>query len=99
MLCKAVMSSTFVCYFRFHSFDALEPGVVAKKQLDSVGTRFQLLHNADILPPIDGLPVQATPGLYMHSLIFSKIREFCYEEAMGITCPAPKSRAGQKQAL
>ncbi|XP_031678979.1 uncharacterized protein LOC116374003 [Oncorhynchus kisutch] len=46
------------------SFDSPEPGiVVAKELLDSVGTRFQLLRKADILPPIDGLPVQAPPGL------------------------------------
>ncbi|KAM9528351.1 uncharacterized protein ACWYII_041044 isoform 1-T2 [Salvelinus alpinus] len=83
------------------SFDALEPGVVAAKECsDSVGTRF-LLRNADILPPIDGLPVQAPPGLNTarQMYVFEKIREFCDEEAIDITCPAPRSRARQKQAL
>ncbi|KAM9540392.1 uncharacterized protein ACWYII_038461 [Salvelinus alpinus] len=44
------------------SFDALEPGVVVAKGAATVGTRFQLLRNADVLSPIDGLPVQAPPG-------------------------------------
>ncbi|XP_045551199.1 uncharacterized protein [Salmo salar] len=43
--------------YQHFSFDVLEPGVVAKERSDSVRTRFQLLCNADILPPIDGLPV------------------------------------------
>ncbi|XP_071211410.1 uncharacterized protein [Salvelinus alpinus] len=88
--------------YQHFSFDALEPGVVvAKERPDSVGTRFQLLRNAYVLPPIDGLPVQAPPGLdtARQTYLFEKIREFCDEEAMDITCPAPKSRAGQKQAL
>ena len=56
--------SMFFCYFLFYSFDALEPGVVVAKECsDSVKTRFQLLCNADILPVIYGLPVQAPPGL------------------------------------
>ncbi|XP_045551322.1 uncharacterized protein [Salmo salar] len=47
-----------------HAVPEIQPGlVVAKERLDSVGSRFQLLRNADILPPIDGLPVQASPGL------------------------------------
>ena len=45
--------------------------------------------------------------LYKHHLdwtqldkrVFEKIKEFCDEEAMDITCPEPKSRAGQKHAL
>lgn len=49
--------------FLFYIFDALGPGVVGKEHSDSVGTRFQLLCNTDILPPINGLPVQALPGL------------------------------------
>ncbi|XP_045559574.1 uncharacterized protein [Salmo salar] len=59
------------------------------------------LRNTDILPPIDGLPVQAPPvlGTVRQTYLFEKIREVCDEEAMDITCPAPKSRAGQKQAL
>ncbi|XP_070295148.1 uncharacterized protein [Salvelinus sp. IW2-2015] len=108
--------------YQHFSFDALEPGVdVAKERWDSVRTRFQLLHNADILPPIDGVPVQAPPGLdnadilppidglplqappgldnARQTYLFEKIRELCNEEAMDITYPAPKSRAGQKQAL
>ncbi|XP_029595685.1 zinc finger protein 436 [Salmo trutta] len=88
--------------YQHFSFDALEPGVVvAKEHSDSVGTRFQLLRNADILPPIDGLPVQAPPGLdtARQTYLFEKIREFCNEEAMDITCPAPKSRAGQKRGV
>ena len=95
MLCKVLMSS-FFCSFLFYSFAALEPGVVAKERSDSVGTRFQLLCNADILPPIDGLPVQAPPGLdtARQTYLFKKIREFCDEEARDIT----KSKAGQKQA-
>ena len=74
--------------------------MVAKEHSDSVGTRFQLLSNADLLPPIDGLPVQAPLGLETarQTYISEKIREFCDKEAMDITCPAPKSRAGQKQA-
>ncbi|KAM9459790.1 uncharacterized protein ACWYII_011206 [Salvelinus alpinus] len=78
--------------YQHFSFDAVEPGVVvAKERSDSVRTRFQLLHNADILPPIDGLPVQAPPGLdtARQTYVFEKIR----------TSHAPKSRAGQKQAL
>ncbi|KAM9551393.1 uncharacterized protein ACWYII_028084 [Salvelinus alpinus] len=83
------------------SFDALEPGVVSKKHSDSVGTRFQLLHNADIPPPIDGLPVDAPLRLdtARQTYLFEKIRAFSDEEAMDITCPAPKSRAGLKQAV
>jgi hypothetical protein len=59
---------------------------------------FQLLRNTAILLPVDGLPVQAPPGLdtARQTFIFEKIREFCNEEATDITCPAPKSRAGQK---
>jgi hypothetical protein len=81
------------CYSLFYSFGALEPGVVvAKERSNSVETRFQLLPNTDILPPIDGLPVQAPPGLdtARQTYLFEKIREFCDEEAMDITCPAPK---------
>jgi hypothetical protein len=97
------MSSQFVCYFLFYSFDALEPGdVVSKERSDSVGTRFQLLHNADILLPMDGLPVQALDctGLdtAKQTYLFQKIRESC-NESMDIKCTAPKSRAGQKQAV
>jgi hypothetical protein len=69
--------------------------------LDSAGNRFQLLHNVDILPPKDGLPVQTSPILdtARQTDVFEKIRKFCDEEAMDITCHAPKSMAGQKQAL
>ncbi|XP_070302175.1 uncharacterized protein [Salvelinus sp. IW2-2015] len=49
-------------YFRplpqIKHFNALEPGVVTKERSDSVGTRFQLLRNADILPPIDASTVE-----------------------------------------
>jgi hypothetical protein len=86
----------FLCYFLFYSFDALEPGVIVSKEgSDLEGTRFQLLRNADILPLIDGLPVQAPPGQdkARQTYIFEKIREFCDEDAMDITCPAPQSRA------
>ncbi|KAM9479555.1 uncharacterized protein ACWYII_006685 [Salvelinus alpinus] len=81
-------------------FGALEPGVVTKERSYSVGNRFQLLRNADILPPIDGLPVQAPPELdtARQTYLFEKIREFCDEEAIDITRPAPKSRAGQSRA-
>ncbi|XP_036816247.1 uncharacterized protein LOC110503063 [Oncorhynchus mykiss] len=61
------------------SFNALEPGVVvAKERSDSVRTRFQLLRKADILPPIDGLPVQAPPGqdTARQTYVFEKIMEF-----------------------
>ena len=90
-----------ISYFLFYSVGALEPGVVTKERSYSVGNRFQLLSNADILPPIDGLPVQAPPGLdtARQTYLFEKIREFCHKEGMDMTCPAPKSRAGQKQAL
>jgi hypothetical protein len=87
--------------FLFYSFDALESGVVvAKEHSDSVWTRFQLLRNTDVLPPIDGLPVQAPLGLdtTRHVYLFEKIRDYYHEETMDITCPAPKLRAGQKQA-
>ena len=65
MLCKVVNVLHFCWdYFVFYSVTALEPGVVvAKERWESIKTRFHLLHNADILPPIDGLPVQAPPGL------------------------------------
>jgi hypothetical protein len=92
------------CYFLFYSFNALEHDVVSNERLDSVWARFQLLCNADILPilpPIDGLPIQAPPGLdtARQLIFFENFTEFCNEEAMDITCPAPKSRAGQEQAL
>ncbi|XP_064862496.1 uncharacterized protein LOC135563592 [Oncorhynchus nerka] len=75
--------------------------LLSPRSVRTVGTRLQLLLNADILPPIDDLPVQETPGLdtARETYLFEKIREFCDEEAVDITCPAPKSRAGQKQAL
>ena len=68
---------SYFCYFLFYSFNALEPGVVvAKERSDSVGTRFQLPRKADILLPIDGLAVQASPGLETarQTYIFEKIR-------------------------
>ncbi|KAK6307635.1 hypothetical protein J4Q44_G00227830 [Coregonus suidteri] len=85
--------------YQHFSFNALEPGVVVTKdRLDSVGSRFQLLRDAHVLPPID---VQAAPGLdtTKQTYLFEKMWEFCDKEAMDITCPASKSRAGQKQAL
>ncbi|XP_055783141.1 uncharacterized protein LOC129858157 [Salvelinus fontinalis] len=67
--------------------------VLSLRSVQTVKTRFQLLRNADILPPIDGLPVKAPPGLdTARQHIFDKIREFCDKEAMDITCPAPKGR-------
>ncbi|XP_035643377.1 uncharacterized protein LOC118394275 isoform X2 [Oncorhynchus keta] len=45
--------------YQHFGFDALSLVLCS----DSVGIRYQLLRNADILPPIDGLPVQAPPGL------------------------------------
>ena len=54
----------FWSIFLFYSFDAPESGVVvAKEHSDSIWTRFWLLRNTDVLPPIDGLPVQAPLGL------------------------------------
>ena len=90
MLYKVVLTSTCFGYFLFYSFDALEPGVVVAKEC-----------NADILPPIDGLSVQAPPGLdtARQTYVFEKIREFCDKEAMDITFPAPKSRTVQKIPL
>jgi hypothetical protein len=67
------------CYFLFYSFDALEPGViVTKERWDLVRTSFHLLRNANILPPIDGLPVRAPLGLdtARQTSVFEKIREF-----------------------
>jgi hypothetical protein len=78
----------FFCYFLFLSFDALEPGVVVtKERSDSVRTRFQLMRNADILPPIDGLPVQAPPGLdtARQTICFEKIRELSCIKVKGRT--------------
>ncbi|KAK6315674.1 hypothetical protein J4Q44_G00131980 [Coregonus suidteri] len=61
---QAAATDQAVPALQFYSFDTLEPGVVVpKERSDSVGTRFQLLHNADILPPIDGLLVEVPPGL------------------------------------
>ncbi|XP_042160314.1 uncharacterized protein LOC121840507 [Oncorhynchus tshawytscha] len=37
--------------------------VMSPKSVRTVRTRFQLLRNADILPPIDSLPAKAPPGL------------------------------------
>jgi hypothetical protein len=72
--------------------------LLSPRSIWTVGTRFHLLGNADILPPIDGLLGQPPPRLDIarQSYIFVKIREFCNEEAMNVTCPAAKSRAGQK---
>ena len=58
MLCKVVMY-----LFLYYRFNDIDPGVVDTERSYSVGTGFQLQRNADILPPIDGLPVQAPPGL------------------------------------
>ena len=44
--------------------------VLSPRSVRTVGTRFQLLHNADILSPIDGLPVKAPPGLDTARQIF-----------------------------
>ncbi|KAK6309520.1 hypothetical protein J4Q44_G00194010 [Coregonus suidteri] len=45
--------------YQHFGVDALESGVVAKERF---GTRFQLLRNADILPPVDGLSVRTQSG-------------------------------------
>ncbi|XP_070300737.1 uncharacterized protein [Salvelinus sp. IW2-2015] len=57
--------------YQHFSFDALEPGVVvAKERSDSVGTRFQLQRNADIL-----LPSSATKRLWTsHALHQNTLR-------------------------
>ena len=100
MLCKVVMSSFFGVISCFTAL-MLCSLVLQPRSVRTVRARFQLLRNADILPPIDGLPVQAPPGLNTarQTYVFEKIREICNEEDLDITCPAPKSRAGQKQAL
>ena len=64
MLCRFVMSSQFVFLFPVLQLSMLWSLVLlSPKSVRTVGTRFQLLRYADILPPIDGLPVKAPPGL------------------------------------
>lgn len=81
-----------MCLF-CHSFDAKRPGlVVAKTHCDSPPVEYQLLRDGADLPPMDGLPVRAPPGLNIdrQTYLYEKIRPFCAEEARDITCPAPR---------
>lgn len=81
-----------MCLF-CHSFDAKRPGVVlAKTHRDAQPVEYQLLRDGADLPPIDGLPVLAPPGLNIdrQTYLYEKIRPFCADEARYITCPAPR---------
>ncbi|KTF72097.1 hypothetical protein cypCar_00049575 [Cyprinus carpio] len=66
------------------------PGVVlAKTHRDA---QYRLLRDRADLPPIDGLPVLAPPGLNIdrQTYLYEKIRPLCADEAGDITCPAPR---------
>ncbi|KAG7481875.1 hypothetical protein JOB18_007261 [Solea senegalensis] len=79
--------------YQHFSFNTNRPGVVlARTHSDAEPIEFQLLHKPGVLPPVDGLPVLAPPGLTMdrQTYLFEKIRPFCSDEAKDITCPAPQ---------
>ncbi|XP_051986292.1 uncharacterized protein LOC127646579 [Xyrauchen texanus] len=77
--------------YQHFSFEAKRPGVVlAKSHRDAQPVEYQLLRDGADLPPVDGLPVLAPPGLKIdrQTYLYEKIRPFCADEARDITCPA-----------
>ncbi|XP_077056261.1 uncharacterized protein LOC143708820 [Siphateles boraxobius] len=79
--------------YQHFSFEAKRPGVVlAKSHRDAQPVEYQLLRDGADLPPVDGLPVLAPPGLKIdrQNYLYEKIRPFCADEARDITCPAPR---------
>ncbi|KTF88315.1 hypothetical protein cypCar_00038673 [Cyprinus carpio] len=76
-------SSTVMSYFlnAMASFDAKRPGVVlAKTHHDAQPVEYQLLRDGADLPPIDGLPVLAPPGLNIDR------QTYLYEKNQAILC-------------
>jgi hypothetical protein len=84
MLCRVVMTSDFFVIACFTAFDALEQVSAAAQHWHPSSHRWSACKS---------------PGLDTARQTIFLIREFCNEEALDNTCPAPKSRAGQKQAL
>ncbi|XP_051985316.1 uncharacterized protein LOC127645673 [Xyrauchen texanus] len=79
--------------YQHFSFEAKRPGVVLAKVtvMHNLSNISYCADGAD-LPPVDGLPVLAPPGLKIdrQTYLYEKIRPFCADEARDITCPAPR---------
>ena len=90
-----------VCLLLYYRFDTSKPGVVyAQRHRDAEVIEFQLLKDAAVKPPAIGVPVQPPPGLDMarQEYLFSKLREFCADDAKDITCPKPVHSTHQPTA-
>ncbi|XP_051997723.1 uncharacterized protein LOC127654555 [Xyrauchen texanus] len=81
--------------YQHFSFEAKRPGVVLAKVtvMHNLSNISYCCDGAD-LPPVDGLPVLAPPGLKIdrQTYLYEKIRPFCADEARDITCPAQGSQ-------
>ena len=84
-----------------YRFDSNDPGMVyAQKHRDAEEIKFQLLKDPAVRPPATGVPVQPPPGLdyARQEYLFTKLREFCADDAKDITCPTPVYNPNQPTA-
>lgn len=74
--------------------------VYAQKHRDAEEIKFQLLKDPSVKPPVTGVPVQPPPGLdyARQEYLFTKLREYCADDAKDITCPTPVHNPNQPTA-